>query len=246
MSSARNLRSFSALSFDCYGTLVDWETGVYNALKPLCSRLDTSHPLKEDRISLLNRYSYHSSRIQEREPTLLYDLLLGKVYIELAKELDLIDQISNEEATHFGESISTWPTHPDTIDALHRLKKHYKLVILSNVDKASFNKTLAGQLAGVDFDAVYVAEEIGTYKPDLRNFEYLVDHVKADLGIEKDKLLHTAYALFHDMVPATKIGLATCWIERLPNAIGHGYLRSELDLDFQFKTLGEMADDAGV
>jgi 2-haloalkanoic acid dehalogenase type II len=139
------------------------------------------------------------------------------VYDELANEFGLKDAVTKKERSEFGASIGKWPAFPDTIAALKELARHYKLVILSNVDKESFSKTLQGPLAGISFDAVYVAEEIGSYKPQLRNFEYLIQHCEKDLQVPKHRILHTAYALNHDLVPASEAGFACCLIERRPN-----------------------------
>lgn len=176
---------------------------------------------------------------------LKYSAILEKVYKQIAYECGLGEVITDAEMTAFGASIGTWKSFPDTIEALQRLKKHFKLVILSNVDKASFSRTLSGTLAGPTFDAVYVAEEIGSYKPDLRNFTYLIDRCKEELQVDKDRILHTAYSLGADLKPAREIGLHGCLIERYPNVMG-GDLETMKDLvavDFRFGTLGEMADE---
>ncbi|RAO72235.1 uncharacterized protein BHQ10_008247 [Talaromyces amestolkiae] len=241
---ARSLETYDLLSFDCYGTLVDWEGGIVQGLKPLLDRLDKQHPLKDDKIAILQRYKHHEGRIQEAFPTLKYASILSKVYEELASEWDLRETITDNESVAFGASIGSWPAFPDTLPALRELQNHFKLVILSNVDKESFSKTLTGPLGGFKFDATYIAEEIGSYKPDLNNFQYLVQHCERDLQVPKEKILHTAYALVHDLVPAQKLGLGTCWIERKPNAMGGelSQVQGQLSLDFQFRSLGDMAD----
>jgi len=128
---------------------------------------------------------------------------------------------------------------------LHRLQKYYKLVILSNVDKESFGKVLAGAFADVKFDAVHVAEEIGSYKPDLNNFHYLFKHVKEDFGIERRQILHTAHSLRADHVPSKELGLTSTWIQR-DESTGPGSkmetFRDKVAFTWQFNTLGEMAD----
>jgi 2-haloacid dehalogenase len=114
-------------------------------------------------------------------------------------------------------------------------------VILSNVDRASFAHS--NRKLGVAFDAVYTAEDIGSYKPDARNFEYLLEHLGAR-GIAKEQILHTAESLYHDHVPAKRFGLATCWIHRRSGKTGHGATRppeAEIHPDFRFATLAAMA-----
>lgn len=234
---AKSLKKYDLLSFDCYGTLVDWEGGIVQGLKPLLDRLDKQNPLRDDKIAILHRYKYHEGRIQEAFPTLKYASILSKVYEELASEWDLRETVTDNESAAFGASIGSWPAFPDTLPALRELQKHFKLVILSNVDKDSFSKTLAGPLGDFNFDAIYIAEEIGSYKPDPKNFQYLVQHCERDLQVPKEKILHTAYALIHDLAPAHKLGLSTCWIERKPNAMGGelSQVQGQLSLDFRFR-----------
>lgn len=248
MSLSRPLTAFSALSFDCYGTLVDWESGIVNGLQPLIRRLSSSDASQYDKNALLERYIYHEGVIQTKNPEWKYTVILEHVYEALAVELRLQDFVTPEEKTAFGASIKEWPAFPDTVSVLKELNKHYKLIILSNVDNDSFNRTLAGPLAEVKFDAVYVAEDIGTYKPNLHNFEYLVEHTEQAFQIPKERLLHTAYALHHDLVPAHEIGLATCWIERKPNAIGGelSEVAGRLELAYQFAELADLAEAAKV
>ncbi|MCC2664532.1 MAG: HAD-superfamily hydrolase, subfamily variant2, partial [Geminicoccaceae bacterium] len=120
-------------------------------------------------------------------------------------------------------------------------KQRYQLVILSNVDRASFAHS--NQKLGVEFDATYTAEDIGSYKPDPRNFDYMLAHLAAR-GIAREQILHTAESLYHDHVPAKRVGLATCWIHRRAGKAGHGATRqpeAEVRPDFRFETLGAMA-----
>ena len=133
---------------------------------------------------------------------------MSEAYIGLANALDL-PAPETSEADVFGASVGKWPIYPDTIEALKQLKKHYKLVILSNVDKKSFAQVLKGALAGIEFDAVYVAEEIGSYKPDLKNFQYLITHARDELDVQTEQILMTANGLKSDHVPAMKVGMTS-------------------------------------
>lgn len=138
-----------------------------------------------------------------------------------------------------------WPAFPDTIEALNRLKKHYKLVILSNVDQKSFHEVLEGPLKDVRFDAVYTAEEIGSYKPDLNNFHYLLDHVRAELGVEKGKVLHTAHGLKSDHVPALEMEMSSAWVARGDGDGKGGKLgavKGKVGFTWQFENMRDMAD----
>jgi 2-haloalkanoic acid dehalogenase type II len=193
MASTRRLHDYSCLTFDCYGTLIEWEVGLDKALKPLYSQLPSTHPLHNHLKGLLEHYSKIERALEIAHPTELYSKLLAETYLRLAAELDL--RATEADAKTFAASIGDWPAYPDTVEALQRLKKHFKLVILSNVDNASFAQTLKKQFAGVEFDAVYTAEDIGSYKPDKRNFEYLLQHCDRDLGVKKEQIIHTAVSL---------------------------------------------------
>jgi 2-haloalkanoic acid dehalogenase type II len=137
--------------------------------------------------------------------------------------------------------VGEWPAFPDSAEALAYLKGHFKLIILSNVDRASFagsNRRLA-----VEFDEIFTAEDIGSYKPNLRNFEYLLEHLAAN-GVGKDDLLHVAQSLFHDHVPANRMGIASAWIDRRHDKPGAGatVLPDPMPhFDFRFTSLGELA-----
>ncbi|KPM38556.1 hypothetical protein AK830_g7979 [Neonectria ditissima] len=248
MTSSPSLTSFTALSFDVYATLIDWESGVYIALGPPRSRLPEAHPLKNNKRALLEIFTRHEEILQGRHPDMNYAELLGMVYAEMTTELGTPSESETlgQEKAAFGGAVGLWPAFPDTVEALKRLQKRYKLIVLSNVDAESFSRTLAGPLEGVHFDAVYTAQQIGSYKPDLRNFEFMVHHAEKDLGVKRDGFLHTAQALKHDHVPAHKSGLKCCWIERAGKDAAIGGRPEDfgdsLDLSFRFKTLGEMAE----
>lgn len=140
--------------------------------------------------------------------------------------------------------MSKWPAFPDTIEALNRLQQHYKLVILSNVDQKSFQEVLEGPLKEVKFDAVYTAEEIGSYKPDRNNFHYLLDHVREELGVQKAQVLHTAYGLKSDHVPAKEMGMSSAFIAR-----GDGdweAVKDEVAFTWHFEDMKQMVDDVDM
>ncbi|MGH6820160.1 MAG: haloacid dehalogenase, partial [Methylocella sp.] len=138
--------------------------------------------------------------------------------------------------------IKDWPAFPDSARALAYLKRHYKLVILSNIDNASFapsNKRLK-----VAFDAIYTAQDVVSYKPSDRNFDYMIGNLQG-LGIAKSEILHTAESLFHDHAPANKHGLASCWIFRRHGQEGFGATRDPGVMpkhDFRFNSMSDMAE----
>lgn len=247
------LLSFKLLSFDIYGTLIDWETSIVAALQPLLSRLPASHRLVDSHAAVAALYNDHEHALQTEQPTLRYDLLLKEIYLRIAKELDAQPSSATDgggalerEATAFGNSVGTWMPFPDTVDACVRLARHFKLVPLSNCDRGSFEKTLAGPLRDVPFWRYYLAEDIGSYKPDLRNFEYLLAHVKDEGGVESGEVLHTAQSLMHDHVPAKTMGISSAWIARkgagMGGAVDGMHEREEVGYGWRWASLGEMAD----
>jgi 2-haloacid dehalogenase/putative hydrolase of the HAD superfamily len=228
------LSDFTALSFDCYGTLIDWETGLADALRPLQERTGAESD------DLIEAHGAIEHQVEEEYPQLRYSELLEKVHERLSRRFGVVPDA--EAAKAFGQSVGDWPAFPDSAEALRYLKQHFKLIILSNVDRASFARSNAR--LGVEFDHVFTAEEIGSYKPDLRNFEYMLDRV-GEAGTSKGELLHTAQSLFHDHVPANRLGIASAWINRRHDKAGSGatVLPDPMPhFNFRFTSLGEMAE----
>lgn len=228
------LTDFKALTFDCYGTLIDWESGMVEALKPLTSRVEKTL----SRNDILDAHARHESSQQIWTPGKRYSELLPIVYKRLAEEWGV--STTSEECAIYGQSVKNWPAFPDSPGALQYLKKHYKLIILSNVDNGSF----AGseERLQVEFDAVYTAEDVGSYKPSDRNFDYMLDKLKA-LGIEKNQILHTAESMFHDHAPANRHGLTSCWIYRRHDQEGFGATMHPGEMpnvDFQFNSMADL------
>lgn len=167
---------------------------------------------------------------------MLYSKIVSSAYERIATHLNVT--YTPEEATAAGESIKDWKPFPDTVDALRRLSKHYRLIILSNVDLESFAYTKPQLEHGFTFDKILTAQEIGSYKPDHRNFKYMLNVVETGFGIPKDQVLVTAQSLTHDHVPANELGLKSVWIDRP----GGGLKREGVKWDWRFETLGDMAD----
>ncbi len=207
------LGDFKALTFDVYGTLIDWESGMIEGLKPLTERAGRALSRNE----ILEAHAYYESETQRQTPDKLYARLLAVVYRRLAEEWGV--PASWDECLAYGRSVRDWPAFADSAAALAYLKDHYKLVVLSNVDNESFAHS--NEKLGVAFDAVYTAEDIGSYKPSPRNFEYMLANL-ARRGIEKHEILHTAESMFHDHAPANRFGLANCWIYRRYDQNGFG------------------------
>ena len=203
----RRLTDHSVLTFDCYGTLIDWEAGIWDAFQPLVKE---NPPTDLTRDALIAAFNNFEAEQQAATPTMTYPTVLECVHRALAEELALATSPMLDHA--FGASVPSWPAFPDSVDALRFLSEHFGLVILSNVDRAGFSAS--NTLLGVEFDAIYTAEDIGSYKPNLSNFEYLIKHVESDLGHGKSDILHTAQSIRHDHIPARSIGLDNAWIDR--------------------------------
>lgn len=230
------LTDFKALTFDCYGTLIDWESGMFEGLKPLISRL----PQRLSRDQVLEAHARHESSQQLQTPEKAYRDLLPIVYKRLAEEWGVAT--SWAECVVYGQSIKNWPAFPDSVEALRYLKQHYKLIILSNVDNESF--AASNEKLKVAFDAIYTAEDVGAYKPSDRNFDYMLAKL-GTIGIEKSEVLHTAESLFHDHVPANRHGLASCWIYRRHGQEGFGATMDPgkmPSVDFRFNSMAELAE----
>ena len=228
------LSDFKVLTFDVYGTLIDWETGMIEALTPLTAQVSPSLT----RNDILEAHAWHESTTQAQTPAMRYSALLAVVYKRLAEQWGVA--ASWEDCLAYGRSVQNWPTFADSAGALHYLKRHYKLVVLSNVDNASFAYSNA-KLA-VDFDGRYTAEDIGSYKPSPRNFEYMLKQLER-LGYGQSDILHTAESLYHDHAPATAFGLAKCWIYRRHDQEGFGATidpGEKPTTDFTFNSMADM------
>jgi len=229
------LTDFKVLTFDCYGTLIDWETGIFAALQPLLAKL----PSPPARDAALETFGEFESRQEAATPAMRYSELLAVVHGQLARHWGVTSTEAEDRA--FGGSVPNWPAFIDSAASLQYLKKYYKLVILSNVDRASF--AASNQRLEVEFDAIYTAEDIGSYKPALRNFEYMLDRLGAQ-GVRKQDILHTAQSLFHDHVPANEMGLASAWIDRRQE-LGGGWGATkappkEARYDFHFRSMTDL------
>jgi 2-haloacid dehalogenase len=235
------LIDFKVLSFDCYGTLIDWESGIVTALQSLVSQ--SGKTLTRDEV--LQSFARHEADQEALTPTMLYSSILAQVYARMAAEWGLggvSDDVSasGEAALKFGASVGDWPAFTDSPAALQYLKKSYKLVILSNVDRESFKGSNAR--LQVEFDHIFTAQDIGSYKPSPRNFDYLIDKL-GQQGYQPSDILHTAESLFHDHAPANQAGLASAWIYRRHAQQGFGATHPPETMpkyNFQFTSMADM------
>jgi 2-haloacid dehalogenase len=224
------LDQITHLTFDCYGTLIDWETGILRALR---SALDP-HGVKAAPERLLQLYVLNEARL-EAEAWRPYRLVLGQTIGFIGQELGVA--LSSAEQARFAESLPAWPPFPDTVAALHRLGKRFRLAILSNIDDALFAQT-ARQL-GVSFHDVITAEQVRSYKPAETHFHEALRRLKVPAG----NILHVAQSLYHDHVPARRLGFRTAWIERPSLLRTTGLAPSAtVQTDLKFSSLAGLAD----
>lgn len=232
----RHLTDFRILTFDCYGTLIDWEAGLLAQLRPWVAA--AGHQIDDAR--LLASFARHESAQETETPTLIYRDILFRVHQRIAAELGIPP--SSRAAAAFAASVGTWPPFPDSAEALIYLQRHYRLVVLSNVDRRSFRDS--ERQLGVEFFRVFTAEEIGSYKPDQRNFRFMLDELSRS-GFPTRDILHTAQSIHHDLIPASRIGLATNWIDRRHDQKGWGATPSVdalPEVDFHHTSLAEFVE----
>ena len=233
---SRLLSDFDALSFDCYGTLIDWEAGICGALRPWASR--DGVPVGDE--ELLRSFGAAEAAAEAGHPSDLYPAILARSMHSMGRDLGI--PVTDDAAERFAASVPEWPAFPDSPDALNRLARHCRLIILSNVDRRSFagsNRRLS-----VTFSTIITAQDIGSYKPSLHNFEVLVTEARR-LGVRDGRLLHVAQSLFHDHVPAKALGLPTVWINRRINRPGWGATpepTAKVTPDWTFATMADFAD----
>ncbi len=189
------------LTFDCYGTLIDWESGILPVLRSILA----AHGKNACDSTLLKLYGDFEER-SEREPYRTYREVLASVVRQFGAELGFSP--TAQEELSLCESLPRWEPWPDTIYALEQLKQQYRLAILSNIDDDLFATTRPK--LGVQFDEVVTAQQAKAYKPSLKIFELALNRVKAP----RNRVLHVGQSIFHDVIPAQKLGLATVWVNR--------------------------------
>ncbi|KAJ4473019.1 haloacid dehalogenase [Lentinula aciculospora] len=298
---SKKLSDFKVLVFDVYGTLADWETGIYLGLQPMLSQYPKSS--RWSRKQALEAYSAVEGDLQARNPHLLYCDLLAKVHEIMEERLKaasgspvetstldddspaLADKLGAstlnqsvsvplaDDHVQFGRSVKDWPIFSDSSAALHILSKHYKLVVLSNVDRTSFAHTLAKLSEGETtdyspeaysppeskdfwypqrspkskspFTLVLTAQDVQSYKPALHGFETTLDVIQRDsalLNAPKEQVLWVAQSLFHDIEPASRLGVTSVFIDRKGANMGFNSTGSEPPYLWRFETLGEMTE----
>jgi 2-haloalkanoic acid dehalogenase type II len=201
------LTGFKVLSFGCYGALIDRDSGIWTALRPL---LASGH-IGLSREAVLAAFERHETAIAASSPALPYSEILTQAHRALAKEWAVL--CSDAEHTQFGRSVPEWPAFADAPAALQYFSRYFKIIALTNGDRHSF--AASARRLEAKFDLVCTAEEIGSYMPDPRNIHYVV-HKLAKLGYVAGQVLHIGASPRRDLAPAAAVGLATVWIDRPP------------------------------
>lgn len=199
------LGDFKILSFGCYGTLINRNSGVYSALRPLLARGE----IRLSREQALARFNEYETQQQAETPCVPYPRMLAEVHRRLAKEWGIV--ASENDHARFAQSPANWPLYADAPAALRYLKRFFKLAILSNADRQTF--ALANLRLEAKFDAIFTGPEIGRCKPDPQAFEHMAERLTR-LGVERRQILHVAHSLQRDQAPAARCGLAFAWIDR--------------------------------
>jgi 2-haloacid dehalogenase len=196
-----DLTRFKVLTFDCYGTMIDWETGIFSALRPILAAHRKSIPDSD----LLQLYSELEASAEQGE-FLCYRDVLQSVVRGFGEHLGFAP--TADEVHSLPESLANWQPFPDTVEALRKLKGRYQLAVISNVDDDLFAAT-APKL-GVGFDHVITAQQAGCYKPCIRIFKLAEER----MGVSLDQWLHVGQSIYHDVIPAQSLGIATVWVNR--------------------------------
>ncbi|MDI6099511.1 HAD-IA family hydrolase [Actinoplanes sp. NEAU-A12] len=231
-----DLTTFKALSFDCYGTLIDWEAGIAAVMAPWAREQGLDLTDEE----LLGAYADHEAAVERETPAARYPEVIAEAFRRTGAGLGR--PVPHEWARRLGDSVADWPAFPDSPDALARLAGRYRLIVVSNVHRDGFagsNKRLRG-----DFAAIITAEDAGAYKPAGNHFRAL-DATLPRLGVRRGELLHVAQSLFHDHVPAKREGLPSVWINRRGDRPGWGATPppgGDFSYDLEFASMGAFAD----
>lgn len=225
-----------ALSFDCYGTLIDWETGILNALQPWCAWRGVELSTEQ----LLTLFSATEHLVEADMPTTRYPKVLAESLRRMADELGYA--ATADECEEFGASVGAWPAFADTALALRRLQERFRLIIVSNVDRASFAHS--NRRLGVEFAMVVTAEDVGSYKPRLDHFHSMFARLP-DVGVARNEVVHVAQSLFHDHGPARELGLPSVWIDRRHDRTGTGATPPiNVEVALRFPSLAAFTDAA--
>jgi 2-haloacid dehalogenase len=225
-----NFNQFACLTFDCYGTLIDWETGILGALRPLLE----AHEVSAGDEELLELYGELEAAEERRSYRPYRDVLRG-VVVALGDRMNF--RPSLEQINSLPESLPQWPPFSDTVAALARLKQKYKLAVISNTDDDLFAET--AKTLQVPFDWIITAQQAKSYKPSRNNFQKALEKI----GLPKEKILHVGQSLYHDIVPTRELGWANVWVNRRSGKKGQGAtVTAKIIPDLEVPDLKTLAD----
>ena len=223
---------FEALTFDCYGTLIDWEAGLTAAFRPVF----VSRGIAFDADAVLERFAVHEATA-EAGPYRRYRDVLAIALRGVSSDYGI--EPTADEIEAFSGSVGEWPAFSDTTAALARLHERFRLGVITNCDGNLFAASLPR--LGVDFDWVITAQQAGSYKPDERNFELAFERI----GLPRERILHVAQSLFHDHAPAQRLGMTSVWIDRRGDRAGSGATPpSEATPNARFPDMASFAEAA--
>lgn len=226
--------SCKVLTFDCYGTLIDWERGILDAFEPVLGR----HGIALDGETLLGLFADLESQIQEG-PFVRYREVLREV-MRLTGAVLGFEPLPGE-VDALADSLPSWRPFPDTIPALRELKNRFRLGVISNIDRDLFSHT--ARRLDVEFDWVVTADRVGSYKPARANFDYALEA----MNVPRTSIVHVAQSIYHDIVPASQLGIATVWVNRRAGKRGSGATRPAVArADVKVTSLRALVEMAGA
>jgi 2-haloacid dehalogenase len=233
-----DLGNYEVISFDCYGTLIDWESGIISGLRTVLA----AHGVDATDEEILDLHAQTEHELQAATQPAVYVKyrdVLGEEVREAGRRWGF--EPAPSEVGALADSLRHWEPFPDTVEALRALKERYKLAIISNVDDGLFALTACH--LEVEFDWIITAEQAGSYKPSLNTFRVALER----MGLPRERLLHAAESLFHDVAPAKKLGLSTVWIHRRAEKGGFGATPfAEAEPDLEVPNLSAMVSAAGL
>jgi 2-haloacid dehalogenase len=225
---------FEYLTFDCYGTLINWEAGIVGALRPVLA----AHGAEISDEDALRFYGECEAEAESGEYKTYRQILEGVVEA-FGRRLGFSPTVT--EIHSLPQSLADWPPFPDTVEALRQLHTRYKLAIISNVDDDLFAPT--AQRLEVPFDAIITAQQAGSYKPSLNNFGVALRRI----GRPKEKILHVAQSLYHDLAPTRELGWKNVWVNRRKNQAGPGAtIAANIEPDLEVASVQALADLAAA
>jgi 2-haloacid dehalogenase len=228
-----DLSKFKALTFDVYGTLIDWEPSIISVFQSVADQYGVD--LSQEQ--LLLEFDRARAQLQRIRPALLYPEVLRRAYNEFCERYDIPANATEREL--FANSVMLWPAFPDARESLFYLHRHFKIGLLSNIDDNSLS--FSTRKLGLTADVTATAESVAAYKPDHNHFLAALERF-ADVGISKEQILHVGQSLRADVIPANALGIKVAWIKRPGRSLGSRVEDAQgAQPDITFDTLEELA-----